>query len=201
MNVVGNVFFYSSNHHFWFNQVFVIWIISEIAITLLTSFKSFIKHTNKKSHDKGSLFLIIFGVWFCICISFFIRSQSNLLLPNFFFWIGIVLMLLGIFLRCLSVWTLRKFFSLSVTIESGQDIVQKGPYKYLRHPAYTGGIITLLGMPVSLRSIVAIFIVAITLAVIYGYRITIEEKALSKCFGEKYLKYCKSTWKIIPWIW
>lgn len=201
MNLFGYRFFNGSIQHFWFNLVFIIWIISEIAIILFTSFKSFGKHSKKKSEDKGSFFLIIFGVCFSIWISFLIRLHSNLLLPNIFFWVGILFMLIGIIIRCLSVWTLRKYFSLSVTIELEHHIVQSGPYKYLRHPAYTGGILTIIGMPISLRSPLAILIVAITVALIYGYRISVEEKALAQNFGKEYHKYSKKTWKIIPWIW
>jgi protein-S-isoprenylcysteine O-methyltransferase Ste14 len=109
-------------------------------------------------------------------------------------------MLTGIIIRCWAVFTLRRFFSLSVIIESKQSIVKNGPYKLIRHPAYTGTILTLVGISISIRSITSILTALVIISIVYGYRIKIEEKTLINSFGNEYLDYIKNTWKIIPFI-
>ncbi|MDR3595609.1 isoprenylcysteine carboxylmethyltransferase family protein [Clostridium sp.] len=201
MNLIGNSWFVDSLQKFSFQIVFILWVVSEIGISLFTILKPFEKNSSKKSFDNGSYFAIIFGVWISVWVSFLIKKQAHWLLPNIAFWIGIAFMFLGIVFRCWAVWILRKFFSLSVVIESEHKLVKNGPYKYLRHPAYTGSIITLLGIPFSLRTLTGILLVGIIVAIAYGYRIFVEEKALLKNFGDEYVKYSKHTWRIIPWIW
>lgn len=159
MNLIGNSWFVDSLQKFSFQIVFILWVVSEIGISLFTILKPFEKNSSKKSFDNGSYFAIIFGVWISVWVSFLIKKQAHWLLPNIAFWIGIAFMFLGIVFRCWAVWILRKFFSLSVVIESEHKLVKNGPYKYLRHPAYTGSIITLLGIPFSLRTLTGILLV------------------------------------------
>ena len=62
------------------------------------------------------------------------------MLPSWVFYPGIVLMILGIILRQWSMAVLGRFFSGTVGTQEGQFVVEKGPYKYIRHPSYTGAL-------------------------------------------------------------
>lgn len=197
----GDYWFNNRTEMIIFNLIFYIWVLTEMGVTFISLRGSTKKKENRKSNDRGSLLGIIFGVWICIGISFIIRYYQHWLLPDLFFGIGSLFMVLGIIIRIWSVWTLRRFFSLSVVIKSKQSIVKDGPYKYLRHPAYTGGILTLLGLPIALRSIAALVCVLLVVFVVYGYRIRIEEKTLLESFGDQYVRYSKQTKRIIPGIW
>lgn len=57
-------------------------------------------------------------------------------------------------------------------------------YKFVRHPAYTGSILSLLGVSIALKNIPAILIVAICSFVCYQIRINVEEAVLQKYFKE-----------------
>ncbi len=197
MYFFGRSFFNSSLAQNIFQIVFTLFIISEIIIMIYTS-KNNKKDSTKK--DKGSFFVMIFGIWILIGLDASLRRVSNLNLPDIFFWIGSCLMIIGIILRCYSVWTLRNFFTLSVKTRSDQKIIQSGPYKYLRHPAYSGSIITFLGFSLAFRNIFGIISSIIILFLIYGYRIKVEEKVLEKIFGDKYFEYKNKTWRVIPWV-
>jgi protein-S-isoprenylcysteine O-methyltransferase len=79
--------------------------------------------------------------------------------------------------------------------------VTSGPYKYLRNPAYTGALITLVGFGFGAGNwISVIFLLIIGLAA-YAWRIAVEDKALRERFGEEYEDYKKRTWALIPFIW
>ncbi|KAF8925108.1 hypothetical protein BGZ52_007321 [Haplosporangium bisporale] len=56
-----------------------------------------------------------------------------------------VLSVAGYALRKWSFVTLDHFFTYQLTIRSGHKLVQSGPYKYLRHPSYTGASMNMLG--------------------------------------------------------
>ena len=200
MNLFGYRFFSNIFEHNIFQDIFCIWLTAECAIFVLTFHKSFSRKSSKKFKDKGSFFTIVIGIYACIYFSFLFRNKLNLILPHPFFFIGIIFMLTGIIIRCWAVFTLRRFFSLSVIIESKQSIVKNGPYKLIRHPAYTGTILTLVGISISIRSITSILTALVIISIVYGYRIKIEEKTLINSFGNEYLDYIKNTWKIIPFI-
>src|SRR6202048_953883 len=107
-----------------------------------------------KARDQGSLNLIAVLWWAGIAMGF----SLSLLLPQAaiswkrtsLFFIGICLMLLGIALRWYSAAVLGKYFTFDVAIQSGQGLVEAGPYRYIRHPSYSGALLTLLGFGLAL---------------------------------------------------
>ncbi len=178
--------------------ILLAWVASELLIWIFTSFG---RGTNRNNSDKGSYWGIVLGYFFSIAASCSFTGNTNRHLPDAFFWIGFILMAIGIGLRCFSVWTLKSAFSLSVTVKSDQPLIKSGPYKYLRHPAYTGSIMTLLGFSFVLKANWAPFVVIGICACVYGYRIYVEEKLMLKEFGDQYKEYSKTTWRLIPWVW
>lgn len=177
-------------------------VLSECIIMFLTSIGN--KHSRKKS-DRGTIWLIIFA-WCCsIMAGAYFRSQSipefirNLLLPHFVYYIGIAFIIGGVGLRCTAVLTLKKFFTFSVQTTMEQHLITTGLYHIVRNPAYTGSIMSLLGVALSYRHILGIFTVLIICIICYGIRIHIEEKALQAQFQEEFARYCKTTkYRLIP---
>lgn len=64
---------------------------------------------------------------------------------------GFILIVSGIFLRELSIWVLGKHFTVRVQVRDKAKLVTQGPYKYIRHPAYTGGFLTFVGIPLTIE--------------------------------------------------
>src|ERR1041385_7191828 len=60
--------------------------------------------------------------------------------------IGAVFIWCGIALRLWSILTLGKFFRVTLTVQESHHVVTDGPYKYLRHPSYTGLLLALIGI-------------------------------------------------------
>ncbi|HEV2416342.1 MAG TPA: isoprenylcysteine carboxylmethyltransferase family protein, partial [Terriglobia bacterium] len=118
-----------------------------------------------------------------------------------FFVLGIVLIWGGMLLRIWSISTLGRFFKTTVVIQSDHNLIQRGPYRYLRNPSYTGILITLIGLGLGVGnwlSIVSLFFAGL---IGLGRRIHIEEEALCKRFGEEHDEYRKRTWAVIPFVW
>jgi len=109
------------------------------------------------ARDQGSLSLIVILWWTGLAMDFLF----SLLLPHAaiswkrtsFFFVGVLLMLMGIALRWYSAAVLGKYFTFDVAVQSGQVLVELGPYRYLRHPSYSGALLSLLGFGLALALI------------------------------------------------
>ncbi|QAA31070.1 methyltransferase family protein [Clostridium manihotivorum] len=201
MYLFGHSYFETTTMCYVFQIIFTLFLASEILFFLFTSYESLKNSGKKKSSDKGSFFLITLGITSIVFINMFCRKNLFLILASSFFWLGTLFTIAGILLRAYSIWTLRKFFTFNVQVNSNQKIVQTGPYKLIRHPAYSGSILTLIGISFCFRSFIGILISLIIVSLIYGYRISIEENALIESFKTSYIEYIKNTKKIVPFIW
>jgi protein-S-isoprenylcysteine O-methyltransferase Ste14 len=117
------------------------------------------------------------------------------------FVVGILLMVAGIVLRQWSVHTLGRFFTVDVRIHENQTVVDTGPYRWVRHPSYTGLLLTLLGVGLALGNwaALALLIVVPTAGVVA--RIRVEERALERALGEPYRRFEATRARLIPGVW
>jgi protein-S-isoprenylcysteine O-methyltransferase Ste14 len=182
-----------------FQIVLALWILSEIVGgTLIPYIRRGGAVLNRK--DKGSGLFIFFIIFLSIIIAIVLASASIAILPTWFFYPGIIVMILGIIFRQWSIAVLGRFFSGTVSTQEGQKVVEKGPYKYIRHPSYTGAFIILIGIGLALQSWGAVIILVFLFSLGYGYRIHVEEKVLISKLGDPYIEYKKRTKRLIPYI-
>jgi protein-S-isoprenylcysteine O-methyltransferase Ste14 len=159
---------------------------------------------SSKARDRGSLNLIVVLWWIGIAMDF----SLSWLLPQAaiswqrtsLFFVGICLMLLGVALRWYSAAILGKYFTFDVAIQSGQTLVEAGPYRYIRHPSYSGALLTLLGFGLALGNWAGLAAALSGLAFAYAYRIPVEEAALASALGETYKQYMRRTWRLVPFL-
>ncbi|MGX8710894.1 MAG: methyltransferase family protein [bacterium] len=183
-----------------FQGLLIAVLLMETTILLLTA-RNNQKGEKKSGEDRGSMLLIIVGFWLSVLLNPLYIRLFPVVLPVPVFWLGLAAAVSGMILRLYSVWTLRKFFSMAVRVGSKQKIVQDGPYRLIRHPAYTGSILTLLGISLAFRSVLGVPATLLIAAAVYGYRIRTEEKALEKSFGAVYRDYEQHTWRLVPHVW
>ena len=173
--------FNSAIEYYIFNVLLMCLLISEIFIFFYTRSKQ--NRTEKiDTRDLGTKWLL-----------------RELTLPAYFAKIGMLITAVGICIRIKAVLTLKKAFTLNVQISKEQQLITNGMYKFVRHPAYTGSILSLLGVSIALKNIPAILIVAICSFVCYQIRINVEEAVLQKYFKE-YNLYKEKTYKLFPYI-
>jgi protein-S-isoprenylcysteine O-methyltransferase Ste14 len=154
-----------------------------------------------KLKDRGSWwFIALSSTMMAVIILGVLHLRKEPDLPTYFIPIGIVLMILGIILRIWAVVTLGKFFTMKVTIFSNHHLIDKGPYRLLQHPSYSGVFITTIGLGLATGYLIVLITFLIILGFALGYRIYVEEKALKEEFGEEWIRYSAKTWKILPWI-
>src|SRR5260370_18063975 len=155
-----------------------------------------------KTRDQRSLTLIAALWWVGMAMDFSLSSllpQAAILWKRtLLFFVGICLMLLGIALRWYSAAILGKYFTFDVAIQSGQVLVELGPYRYVRHPSYSGALLTLLGFGLALGNWAGLVAALSCMAFAYAYRIPVEQAALASAVGEAYNQYMKRTLRLVP---
>jgi protein-S-isoprenylcysteine O-methyltransferase Ste14 len=179
-----------------FILVFFVWSASEVFNTFGISLS---RHTaSNLQRDRGSYWIILLIVWGSIIVAFMTRVLNLGIFQNNLQYLGLGLMALGIVLREWAVLSLGRFFTVKVTVEEDQMLVRRGPYHWLRHPAYSGSILTLVGIPLSLGTWMGGMLVLVLSLAGYLYRVRIEEKALLEALGDKYRDYMQHTWRFFP---
>jgi protein-S-isoprenylcysteine O-methyltransferase len=114
--------------------------------------------------------------------------------------IGALLAAGGLALRVWSIRTLGAWFSSTVRVREGQQVITTGPYRRIRHPSYTGALLVALGVTTMLGGPIGIALVVVVVIPAYLYRIRVEEAALSRELGAAYDAYAKRTRRLVPWI-
>ena len=110
------------------------------------------------------------------------------------------LLLTGIMLRVWAIVHLGKFFTVDVGIQQGHRVVQDGPYRFVRHPSYSGSMLAMTGiacLTFNWLGFLAIF--GCSLAA-YCLRMSVEEKVLLRSLGDDYRRYAERTKRLIPGI-
>jgi protein-S-isoprenylcysteine O-methyltransferase Ste14 len=177
----------------------LLWILSEYVGASIIPYLR--RHGTKiKTEDKGSRLLLSIGMYISIIVAFYFAFRNIAPLPSWTFYPGIFLMILGIVIRQWSIVELGRFFSVNVGTQKGQKVVKNGPYKLVRHPSYTGLLLTLIGIGLALQSWGAVIIMILVFGCTFGYRIHIEEKLLISEFNGEYIQYMKKTKRLIPYI-
>jgi len=133
-------------------------------------------------------------------LSFLLPQASILWNRTEVFYIGISLMLVGLAFRFYSMSLLGRFFTYDVAIHAGQTVVEAGPYRYIRHPSYTGALITLAGVGLALGNWAGLFVLLAFMGAGYAYRISVEEAALVAGLGEPYKEYMRRTRRLVPFV-
>ena len=116
------------------------------------------------------------------------------------FSLGIAVWLGGILFRLVSIRILGHSFTYDVATSKDQQIVERGPYRWLRHPSYLGSLLAMIGFGMTLTNWLAMLLPVCCLATAYAYRIPIEEQALVRGLGSDYSDYMRRTWRLIPFV-
>jgi protein-S-isoprenylcysteine O-methyltransferase len=114
--------------------------------------------------------------------------------------IALMLFIAGLGLRYYAIACLGHLFTMNVAIHREHRLVVDGPYRWLRHPTYTGLLIALIGAGLAMGDFLALLLVTVPPFFAFRFRIVLEEKALYDAFGTAYRDYCKTTWKLLPWL-
>ena len=106
----------------------------------------------------------------------------------------------GLILRWWAIITLGRFFTVDVTIEQDHELVERGPFRWVRHPSYTGVLVAFIGWALTWRNWAVMAVVLVPIFIAFWRRMNVEEEALRAALGERYAEYMKRTKRLLPFI-
>lgn len=112
--------------------------------------------------------------------------------------IGFLMIWGGLAFRIYAIKKLGRFFAVAVNIQNYHELYDQDVYAFVRHPSYTGAIVTIVGTILWLESLQVLPFGIVLIASAYYHRITQEEKVLEDFFGERYTIYKQKTGALVP---
>jgi protein-S-isoprenylcysteine O-methyltransferase Ste14 len=129
------------------------------------------------------------------------RTVPSLRLESWIAWGGLAVAAGGIVLRRWSLDTLGRFHTGTLQVQADQEVVERGPYRLLRHPSYLGGDIALFGVGMTTGSWPTALLMVLPFVTAHVWRIRIEERMMERAFGDRWRTYSRRTWRMIPYLW
>ncbi|HLI08128.1 MAG TPA: isoprenylcysteine carboxylmethyltransferase family protein [Ktedonobacteraceae bacterium] len=180
----------------------LVWIVPEMGGTIRQTAR--ITRKEASVQDRGSMGILIGLQWSGLTLNFALAALFPAAAMRWqratLFSLGIAFILLGVALRWYAIWTLGRYFTRDVAVSIGQQIVQNGPYRALRHPAYSGTFLTMLGVGLAMTNWASLPVLFTGVLVGHLYRVHVEEKALVETIGQPYIEYMRRTKRFIPMI-
>ena len=182
------------------------YLVSEIVLTITRRSRS---KTGTKQ-DKSTLGVLWIVIAMSITAGVFVAGSTALragVIGLFDFpisdWIpalAVALFAAGLAVRWWAIVTLGRFFTVDVVVEKDHEVVQRGPFRWVRHPSYTGVLLAFVGWTLTLRNWVAMAVVLVPIFLAFVRRMNVEEDALSRALGERYREYMNRTKRLVPGI-
>lgn len=174
-----------------------------IILTVLWLLEFFIFPSLKKEErtGKNSFSIILVSILSIIIVNALMYSMNFLIIKSFFLKvIALLIYGLGLILRYWSLILLGKNFSRDVEVETDQELISRGTYRYIRHPLYLGLFLLTVSVPLFVGNI-PVFLLAI--AVMFRairIRIVEEESFMEDVLGQRYITWKDERYKFLPFI-
>jgi len=181
------------------SELGLIYLVSEILLNLTRRSRS---KTGTKQ-DRSTLGILWLVIAVSVMVGVFVAQNfraTALPYGRMFASAGLVLFVAGLMLRWWAIITLGRFFTVDVTIEKDHDLVERGPFRIVRHPSYTGVLLAFVGLGLSLGNWAALLVILIPIGVAFIHRMNVEEDALSRALGPRYTEYVKRTKRLMPFV-
>jgi protein-S-isoprenylcysteine O-methyltransferase Ste14 len=182
---------------FWI--VYIVWFVLE----MIGAFAQRVKAGAQKQ-DRGSMVVLLVGLYAGVLLNFalpglFPGATITWNRPVLFF-IGLTLIVLGIILRQYAIRVLGRYFTREVATRADQTVVQNGPYRFIRHPAYSGTLLTMLGIGLAMTNWASLVAILVCSFGGFFYRVLVEERALRSSLGQPYVEYMRHTKRFVPFV-
>jgi protein-S-isoprenylcysteine O-methyltransferase Ste14 len=177
----------------------LIFLASELLLTLTRRSRS---KTGTKQ-DRSTLGIIWLVIAVSILAGIFVALNfraAALSYGRIFAIAGVVLFAAGLLLRWWAIITLGRFFTVDVTIEKDHELVERGPFRIVRHPSYIGVLLAFVGFALSLRNWAALLVILVPIGAAFIRRMNVEEDALSRALDPHYADYMKRTKRLVPFV-
>lgn len=112
---------------------------------------------------------------------------------------GISVCVLGLLVTLWARWTLGGNWSSTVTFKSGHELIRTGPYRFVRHPIYTGLLVMALGTTLDFGQL-RCWLALPVMAAAFWLKLRHEERLLLRHFPEQYPAYMRQVKALVPFL-
>jgi protein-S-isoprenylcysteine O-methyltransferase Ste14 len=112
---------------------------------------------------------------------------------------GLLLFVAGFTFRLAAIRQLGRFYSHKVRRAEGHQVIGRGPYRLVRHPAYLGVLAAHLGVALVFLNTLSLLAVLLLIVPAFVWRIKVEEPVLMTIPG--YPEYARTRARLIPKLW
>ena len=177
----------------------VVYLISELLLTVTLRSRS---RTGTKQ-DRSTLLVIWLVIMVSVAAGIYVAKHwpaAALPYHRSFMFAGVALFATGLLLRWWAIITLGRFFTVDVTIEPDHQLIERGPFRMVRHPSYTGVLLAFLGLALTMGNWAALLVILAPIGAAFVHRMNVEENALSGGLGRQYIDYMRRTKRLVPFI-
>jgi protein-S-isoprenylcysteine O-methyltransferase Ste14 len=184
-----------------YSVVVFLWLGSELLVGVVSIIRAGAPQGRREDRLSGPalIFFLVLAVYLGIGVSRGAHWAAIGGGHDVAFALGIALALVGIAVRWYAVISLGRFFTTRVMTRADQTVVQKGPYRLVRHPSYTGALLTVLGILLCQANWLSLLCFVLALPG-FAYRIHVEERALLSALGQPYRDYMRRTKRLVPFL-
>ena len=115
------------------------------------------------------------------------------------YWIAVGLIVGGLLFSIRARTALGRNWSGRVTVKAEHELIERGPYRRIRHPIYTGMLLALLGTGMAAGRVYGALAFVLALFCL-ARKARLEERWMMREFGERYAEYRRRSWALLPWI-
>jgi len=117
-------------------------------------------------------------------------------------WARVIGVLVCMFGLCVTIWarqTLGGNWSSNVTFKQGHELVKTGPYRFVRHPIYTGLLVMCLGSGIEIGRL-RCFLSLVVVGIGFWIKLKQEERLMLRHFPDEYPNYQRRVKALVPFV-
>jgi len=164
-----------------------------------------------RTADRGSLRMLFIVIPASVTLSWWVarlvpQARFDALLADgptaatTLYAIGLALFVAALGLRWYSMLYLGRLFTFDVAIADDHRVIDTGPYRYVRHPAYTGSLLSFVGLGLCGGNLLSLVVLLVPITTAFLHRMAIEEAALTSALGDRYADYVARTKRLVPFV-
>jgi protein-S-isoprenylcysteine O-methyltransferase Ste14 len=182
-------------------ETIAVWLALEIGLLV----RDWIRGKGSLARDKGTVWLNF--LFIAVAVSAAGALSGPLRHTGWYFGsvglsvAGLLLLWVGLAIRIWAIVVLGRSFRMTVEVDADQKVVDGGPYRWVRHPSYSGIMLLMLGLGLFYGNWPALLILLVLPTAILIHRIGVEEAVLTEVMGRPYADYAARTKRLVPKLW
>jgi protein-S-isoprenylcysteine O-methyltransferase Ste14 len=182
-------------------ETIAVWLALEIGLLV----RDWIRVKGSPARDKGTVWLNF--LFIAVAVSVAGALSGSLRHTAWYFGstelsvVGLLLMWAGLAIRIWAIVVLGRSFRMTVEVDADQKVVDSGPYRWVRHPSYSGILLLMVGLGLYYGDWPALLILLVLPAGTLIHRIGVEEAVLAEVMGRPYADYAARTKRLVPKLW